>query len=50
MTVMLETITPPESGLLDIEIRLNANIQVIPDIARRRVNVFVGNQVADLQS
>jgi len=45
---MLETITPPESGLLDIEIRLNANIQITPDIACRRVSVFVGNQIADL--
>ncbi len=48
MTVMLETITPPESGPLDIEIKLTANIQVTSETARRRVSVFVGNEIADL--
>jgi len=48
MTVMLETITPPESGMLDIEIKLTANIQVTSETARRQVSAFVGNQIADL--
>jgi hypothetical protein len=48
MTVMLETITPPESGPLDIEIKLTANIQITPETARRQVSVFVGNHIADL--
>lgn len=48
MTVMLETITPPESGPLDIEIKLSANIQVTSEAARRQVSVFVGNHIADL--
>jgi hypothetical protein len=45
---MLETITPPESGPLDIEIKLTANIQVSSEMARRQVSVFVGNHIADL--
>ena len=48
MTIMLETIKPPESGLLDIDIHVTADIRVRPEIARRRVSVFVGNQIADL--
>ena len=48
MTVMLETITPPETGPLDIDIKLTANIQVTPETARRQVSVLVGNQIADL--
>jgi hypothetical protein len=45
---MLETITPPESGPLDIDIKLTANIQVMPETVRRQVSVLVGNQIADL--
>lgn len=48
MAVTLETITPPQSGPLNIEIKLTANIQVTPETARRRVGVFVGNEIADL--
>lgn len=48
MAVTLETITPPQSGPLDIEIKLTANIQVTPETARHRVSVFVGNEIADL--
>jgi hypothetical protein len=48
MTVTLETITPPESGILAIEIKLNINIRITPEAARRQVSAFVGNQIADL--
>jgi hypothetical protein len=48
MTVTVETIVPPDSGRLDIEIKLTANIQITPDAARQRVSVYVGNQIADL--
>jgi hypothetical protein len=48
MTVMVETITLPERGRLDIEIKLTANIQITPEVARRQVSVFVGNHIADL--
>jgi len=48
MTVMLETIKPPESGPLNIEIKLNANIQITSEAARRQVSVYVGNHIADL--
>ena len=48
MTIMLETVTLPESGPFDISVALSGNIQVPPETARRRVSVFVGNQIADL--
>jgi hypothetical protein len=48
MAVTLETITLPQSGPLNIEIKLTANILVTSEMARRRVNVFVGNEIADL--
>ncbi|MBE7467635.1 MAG: hypothetical protein HS114_00650 [Anaerolineales bacterium] len=48
MAVTLETITPPQSGPLNIEIELTANIEITPETARRRVGVFVGNEIADL--
>lgn len=48
MTVMLETIVPPDKGLLNIEIKLTADIQISPDAARQSVSVFVGNQIGDL--
>ncbi|MEM7345061.1 MAG: hypothetical protein AAF485_12525 [Chloroflexota bacterium] len=48
MSVMVETITLPDSGLLDIEIKLTANIQITQVTAQRQVSVFVGNHIADL--
>jgi len=48
MTVLLETIKPPESGLLDIEIKLTVNIRITPTIARHRVSLFVTHYIADL--
>jgi len=48
MAIMLETVTPPDRGLFAIDVKLTANIQVTPEMARRRVSVFVGNEIADL--
>jgi hypothetical protein len=48
MSVTIETIKPPNLGQMDIQVRLTANIQVTAETARRRVSVFVGNEIADL--
>ena len=48
MTVLLETISLPESGLLDIEVKLQANILVTAAMARCQVNVFVTHNIGDL--
>jgi hypothetical protein len=48
MTVTLETITPPDTGTLNLDLRLTAEIRVAPDRARRTVSQFVGNTIADL--
>lgn len=48
MTVVLETITTPDPGLLDMDIHLTANIQISAADAKKRVSVFVGNEIADL--
>lgn len=48
MTVTIETITPPDTGMLNLDLRLTADIRVTPDHARRSVSQFVGNHIADL--
>jgi hypothetical protein len=48
MTVTLETITPPDTGTLNLDLRLTADIRITPDDARRSVSKFVGNHIADL--
>jgi hypothetical protein len=48
MAVTIETVKPPSQGRMDVQLRLTANIQVTADAARRRVNVYVGNEIADL--
>ncbi len=48
MTILLETIALPASGILDIDIRVKSTIQVTAERARRQVSVFVGNQIGDL--
>ncbi|MDM8528386.1 hypothetical protein QUF58_09270 [Anaerolineales bacterium HSG24] len=48
MTILLETIRPPESGLLDINIKLTASIKIPPLEARRQVSIFVTHNIADL--
>ena len=48
MTILLETIKPPSSAILDVILHVQANIQVSPLSARRLVSVYVGNEIADL--
>ncbi len=48
MAVTIETVKPPDRGWMDVQVRLTANIQVTAETARRRVSVFVGNEIADL--
>jgi hypothetical protein len=48
MTLLIETITPPEHGRLDVDLKLSADIQITSDTARRRVSLFVTQHIADL--
>lgn len=48
MNVTLETINLPETGQLDIELRITANLTITPQQATRLVSVFAGNEIADL--
>jgi len=48
MTVILETITPPDKGPFNLDLQLTADIRISPDHARRSVGQFVGNHIADL--
>lgn len=48
MTLMIETVTPPNSGTFRLELQLSADILVPADTARRQVSTFVGLEIADL--
>lgn len=48
MAVLLENITPPENGWLDIDIKIKANIRISGAVARRQVSLFVTHHIADL--
>ena len=48
MTITLENVTVPDTGPFEINVKLTGNIRLKPEAARRRVSVFVGNQIADL--
>ena len=48
MSVLLETITPPESGLININLTLTANIKITSLVARRQVTLHVTHHIADL--
>lgn len=48
MTILLETVTAPESGAFQINFSVAAEIAVSADAARRSVGVYVGNHIADL--
>lgn len=48
MGVMLETIAPPDVGFLELNIQQKVEIKTSRDIARRRVSIFVGEQIANL--
>lgn len=48
MALVVETITLPEKGQMDIELKLSANIQVSADAARRIVSRYVTHHIGDL--
>ena len=48
MTILLETVTPPKTGVFQIDFSVVAEIVVSADAARRSVGVYVGNHIADL--
>lgn len=48
MIIALENQSPPETGLLELNLKVRANIRFSAVEARRKVSVFVGNQIADL--
>lgn len=48
MTLLVETISPPQVGIMEINLKLKANIQVSAENAKKRVSVQVGNKIADL--
>ncbi|WP_129678425.1 hypothetical protein [Candidatus Chloroploca sp. Khr17] len=48
MTILLETVTPPKSGVFQIDFSVAGEIVVSADDARRSVGVYVGTMLADL--
>ena len=48
MNITLETVNPPDSGKLDLQLKISANIQISSQQAHRLVGVYVGMHVADL--
>lgn len=50
MSVIIESVSLPEKGPFTAEIKVNADIQVAADDARRQVGIYVGNHIADLLS
>ncbi|MCP4362902.1 MAG: hypothetical protein GY796_33270 [Chloroflexi bacterium] len=48
MSVIIETITPPESGPFNLELKLATDIAVTAVEARRKVSVYTGSYIADL--
>lgn len=49
MAIMLETISLPKQGLLNLELKISVNIQIMADKAQKLVGVFAGNNIADLR-
>lgn len=50
MSITIETVTLPESGPFNLELKLATHISVKAEEARRKVSVYMGNHVADLLS
>lgn len=48
MTVLIETVSPPESGRLSVNVEISADILITADDARRKVNRFVTHEIGDL--
>lgn len=48
MTVLVETITLPERGKVDVKVEFSADIHIPADAARRLVNRYVTHHIGDL--
>lgn len=48
MDIMFETVAPPDIGFWEINIQQKIEIKTSRDAARRRVSIFVGEQIANL--
>jgi hypothetical protein len=48
MTVLIETVKLPDSGYVQMDLQLTADIRVPAEAARKRVTVLVGREIADL--
>ncbi len=48
MTLMIETVTPPDQGVFHLELQLAADIRVSAEAARKAVSAFAGREIADL--
>ena len=48
MSILLETIAPPERGILDLNLQFTTNIQITSQHANHLVSTFVGNHIGDL--
>lgn len=48
MTLMIETVHPPESGVFRLDLHLAADIRVTAETARKAVSAYVGREIADL--
>lgn len=48
MSIMLEAVDLPESGLFELNIHQIVDIKVNADVARRRVTRYVGDYIGDL--
>ena len=50
MTILIETEKLPERGPFNIRLDVSTTINMTAEEARRKVSVFVGNEIADLLS
>lgn len=48
MTLMIETITPPDRGTFRLDLQLATDIRVSAETARKSVSAFVGREIGDL--
>ena len=50
MSIIIESVTLPERGPLNIRLDVATTINISAEEARRKVSVFAGNMIADLLS
>jgi hypothetical protein len=50
MSIIIESVSLPERGPLNIHLDMATTIHITAEEARRKVGVFAGNEVADLLS